>query len=134
MTANPDFMDPSSTVLDALHFMHDHHFYTLFVCEHDGTVVGLVSVMDVIYGCGGSEDWRSIFANAMDSDDVSEMTMSVGGIDRMGRLEDQVMDKKVAKLQPKKPIISTTQDSVLSVARLLKSKRGAASLVVNKRG
>ena len=106
--------------------MHGHHFYTLFVCKHDGTVVGLVSVMDVIYGGGGSEGWRSIFANAMESDNVSEMTMSVGGIDRMGPSEDQVMDKKVAKLRPKKPIISTTQDSVLSVAQLLKSKRGAA--------
>ena len=51
--------------------MHDHHFYTLFVCEHDGTVVGLVSVMDVISGCGGSEGWWSIFANAMDSNNVS---------------------------------------------------------------
>ena len=51
--------------------------------------------MDVIYGCGGSEDWRSIFANAMDADNVSEMTMSVGGIARMGPSEDQVMDKKV---------------------------------------
>ena len=105
--------------------MHDHHFYTLFVCEHDGTVVGLVSVMDVIHGCGGSEGWRSIFANAMDADNVSEATMSVGGINRMGPSEDQVMDKKVVKLRPKKPIISTTQDSVLLVARLLKSKRGA---------
>jgi CBS domain-containing protein len=35
--------------------MHENKFLTLPVCESDGRVVGLVDVMDVIYGCGGAE-------------------------------------------------------------------------------
>ena len=40
--------------------------------EQDGTVVGLVDVMDCIYGCGGAEGWRSVFNSALDLDDLSE--------------------------------------------------------------
>jgi len=39
---------------------------TLPVCENDGRVCGVVDVMDLIYGCGGADGWRSIFDSAMD--------------------------------------------------------------------
>ncbi len=57
------------TVREALQTMHDHRFLTLPVCEENGPVVGLVDVMDVIYGCGGVEGWRSVFESALDIDD-----------------------------------------------------------------
>lgn len=69
MTRNPITVSPDLSVLDALETMHAERFLTLPVCEDDGTVVGLVDVMDVIYGCGGADGWRSIFSSAMDMDD-----------------------------------------------------------------
>ena len=36
------------------------------VCENDGQVCGVVDVMDLIYGCGGMDEWRSKFESAMD--------------------------------------------------------------------
>jgi CBS domain-containing protein len=71
MTPNPESISPNITVLEALQTMHDNKFLTLPVCEEDGTVVGLVDVMDVIYGCGGAEGWRSIFSSSIDHDNDS---------------------------------------------------------------
>ena len=36
-------------------------FLTLPVCESNGSVAGLVDVMDLIYGCGGVVGWRISF-------------------------------------------------------------------------
>jgi hypothetical protein len=63
-------------VVEALQIMHDDKFLTLPVGKSDGTVVGIVDVMDLMYGCGGAEGWRSIFDAAMvcaddESDDDS---------------------------------------------------------------
>ena len=77
MTPNPESVSPDLTVLEALQTMHDNKFLTLPVCEDDGTVVGLVDVMDVIYGCGGAEGWRSIFSSALDLDDLSDVASAL---------------------------------------------------------
>ena len=42
--------------------------------------------------------------------------------------------RPVSKLRPKKPLISSVGDSILSVTQMLSSKRGDASLVVNEDG
>jgi hypothetical protein len=76
MTRNPLSVSPDISVLEALETMHSERFLTLPVCEEDGTVVGIVDVMDVIYGCGGADGWRSIFSSAMDMD--CDGTASVG--------------------------------------------------------
>jgi CBS domain-containing protein len=55
MTPNPEFVSPDITVLEALQIMHDNKLLTLPVCEGDGVVVGIVDVMDLIYGCGGAD-------------------------------------------------------------------------------
>eukprot|EP00978_Attheya_sp_CCMP212_P049632 scaffold689671_cov153-Attheya_sp.AAC.1 len=56
-----------------MQIMHENKFLTLPVCEEDGMVVGLVTVMDLVYGSGGADGWRSIFSSAMDvADDVSD--------------------------------------------------------------
>lgn len=52
MTPDPDIAPPDITVLEALQTMYDNKFLTLPVCEEDGSVVGLVNVIELIYGCG----------------------------------------------------------------------------------
>jgi len=52
MTPEPDFALPDITVLEALQIMYDGKFLSLPVCEKDGRVIGLVTVIDLIYGCG----------------------------------------------------------------------------------
>ena len=42
--------------------------------------------------------------------------------------------RRVSKLRPKKPLISSTDDSVLAVTQMLASKRGDASLIVSNEG
>jgi len=69
MTPSPESVSPEMTVLEALQTMHDHRFLSLPVCEEDGTVVGLVDVMDCMTGVGGVETWRSLFASVMEVDD-----------------------------------------------------------------
>jgi len=145
MTPNPESVSPDMTVLEALQTMHENKFLTLPVCEEDGTVVGLVNVMDVIYGCGGAEGWRSIFNTALDLDDlsdtasyISEKESTLAG-SRTSKSRAKVTEKisdtrSVEKLRPKKPLLSSVGDSVLSVTQMLASKRGSASLVVNGEG
>jgi CBS-domain-containing membrane protein len=71
MTPNPESVSPDTTVLEALQIMHDNKFLTLPVCELNGRVIGVVDVMDCVYASGGAEGWRSIFASAMECDDVT---------------------------------------------------------------
>jgi CBS domain-containing protein len=145
MTPNPESVSPDVTVLEALQTMHDNKFLTLPVCEDDGTVIGIVDVMDVIYGCGGVEGWRSVFSSSLELDDLSE-TASLhseqrsagGGSVRSKKSRKSKSETKevrpVSKLRPKKPLISSVNDSVLSVTQMLASKRGDASLVVSEEG
>jgi len=101
MTPSPEFVSPDSTVLEALQVMHDNKFLTLPVCEADGRVVGLVDVMDVIYGCGGAEGWRSIFDNAIELDDSSDQQSGT-----------QPVTTSVAQVQvPKDPVIHVNTDT-----------------------
>jgi hypothetical protein len=72
MTPEPEHVSPETTVVEAMQIMHDNSFLTLPVCEEDGAVVGVVDVMDLIYGCGGADGWRSIFDSAMDADDATD--------------------------------------------------------------
>ena len=72
MTPHPLHVLPDITALEALQIMQEDRVLSLPVCEDDGTVIGSVDVMDIIYGCGGAEGWRSIFdKSALLADDVS---------------------------------------------------------------
>jgi CBS domain-containing protein len=142
MMPNLDSVSADMTVLDALQTMHDNGFLTLPVCESDGRVVGLVDVMDVVYGCGGAEGWQSVFSSAMDIDNVSEASSvySHGDGSRVARTirsSYSVVKKEerpVSKLRPKKLLISTVDDTILSLTQMLANKRGDASLVVDESG
>jgi len=142
MTPNPESVSPDVTVLEALQTMHDHRFLTLPVCESNGRVVGLVDVMDVVYGCGGAEGWRSVFSSAMEVDDVSDASSVYSHGDgsrvarsvRSTRSAVKTEERPVSKLRPKKPLISSADDSILSMTQMLANKRGDASLVVDSSG
>jgi CBS domain-containing protein len=72
MTPHPLHVLPDVTALEALQIMQEDRVLSLPVCEDDGTVIGSVDVMDIIYGCGGAEGWRSIFdKSALLADDAS---------------------------------------------------------------
>jgi len=137
MTRNPESVSPDTTVLEALQLMHDNKFLTLPVCEANGSVVGIVDVMDCVYASGGADGWKTIFASAMECDDVtdtasvhSHRSASVKSV-KISRKKDE---RPVSKLRPKKPILMGTSESVLSVTQTLASKRGDAALIVNANG
>ena len=143
MTPHPESVTPDITVLEALQVMHDGKFLTLPVCEEDGRVLGLLDVMDIINGVGGAEGWRSVFSSAMDMDDASDVASiqsagvtSATGTHRSKKYapEKQVDSRPVSKLRPKKPLISTESDSILTVTQMLANKRGDASLIVDEGG
>ena len=149
MTPDPEAVSPDTTVVEALQIMHDNKFLTLPVCEDNGTVLGLVDVMDLIYGCGGTEGWRSIFGSAMDVADDGSETNSVTsrgsarsamtGRSKKSTKASVSADKKkddrpVSKLRPKKPMISNVDDSVLSICQMLASKRSDSSVVTSRNG
>ena len=147
MTTDPVTILPDSTVIDALHTMSDHRVLSLPVCEKNGEVVGVLDVMDVIYGCGGAEGWRSVFASAMDiEDDVSDVTSvhsatsnrrpSSGPQDvvALSAVKESVEERPVSRLRPSKPVVTTTDDTILRAAKLLASKRSSAALIVDATG
>jgi len=145
MTPNPESVSPDTTILEALQIMHDNKFLTLPVCEEDGTVVGLVGVMDLVYGSGGADGWRSIFDSAMDiADDGSDTASLVSARSATRSVKSARSSRKgssgkkderpVSKLRPKKPMIAAVDDSVLSVTQMLASKRGDAALVTGVNG
>eukprot|EP00526_Cylindrotheca_closterium_P028713 CAMPEP_0113623274 /NCGR_PEP_ID=MMETSP0017_2-20120614/11965_1 /TAXON_ID=2856 /ORGANISM="Cylindrotheca closterium" /LENGTH=1666 /DNA_ID=CAMNT_0000533203 /DNA_START=23 /DNA_END=5020 /DNA_ORIENTATION=+ /assembly_acc=CAM_ASM_000147 len=50
------------------------------------------------------------------------------------KLDTMAESRPVSKLRPKKPLISSTDDSVLAITQMLASKRGDASLIVSNEG
>jgi hypothetical protein len=109
MTPEPESVAPEMTVLEALQTMHDNRFLTLPVVEDNGTVVGLVDVMDVIYGCGGADVWRSVFDSALDiDDDVSDYQST----------SIPILQPKIAVPSPTPVRISVVKkDPVITVSR-----------------
>ena len=159
MTPNPEVISPEATALEAIQVMNDHKILTLPVCENDGTVVGIVDVMDVIYGCGGADGWRSIFGSSLDIDDVSDTASvrsngsrksagsratsvkSARNVDKpltsksnMETVEETKDERPVSKLRPSKPLVSNSSHNVLQVAKMLAGKRGTAAIIINDSG
>jgi CBS domain-containing protein len=85
MTANPDCVSPDLTLLDALREMHDHKYLHLPVRDDDGSVVGLVDVMELLCNTAGGDGeggtgWRDFFRGAMDArgdDDTASEASSI---------------------------------------------------------
>jgi CBS domain-containing protein len=109
MTPSPEFMSPENTVLEALQTMHDNHILTLPVCEASGQVVGLVDVMDVIYGCGGADGWRSIFSKAMEIDESTALSVEGSNLAPSSRLLESLSRPMTAKVKLPGNIPSTLE-------------------------
>jgi CBS domain-containing protein len=142
MTSNPDYVPPETTSLEALQLMHDNRFLTLPVCQDDGTVIGIVDVLDLIYSCGGMEGWRSLFQSSLDiaddhstasgqSDNKSAMSKSTTVTAKKKALENE---KTVEKLRPSKPLLCSTLDTVIVVAQAMQRKRSEVALLVTPDG
>ena len=145
MTANPEAVLGSMTVLEAMQMMHDNRFLTLPVRDERGRVLGVVAVMDLINACGGEKGWRSIFRQNLEMDDASESCSVVsyescsqsaknstaGRLSTRGKEDDL---RTVSKLRPGKAIVSCESDSVLAVAELLTSKRNDSTVIVGPNG
>ena len=144
MTPNPESVSPEMTVLEALQTMHENKFLTLPVCEENGTVVGVVNVMDVIYGCGGADGWRSIFSTALDLDDLSDEASLISRKANSSKKGQSIISKSSAKsknpgktvqsLRPKKSIIASIDDSILAVTKTLAINRSDAAVLVDSEG
>ena len=160
MTEHPETITPDKSVLEAMQIMHDCKFLTLPVCEEDGRVVGIVDVMDVILGCSdGSEGgWRSIFQSFVDNADDDDTNSLYSQEEENGSIysssmrsrksgkskksgksgvvnkRDSIDFKPVSKLRPKKPIIVSSDSSILDVTRVLASKRADAALISHADG
>lgn len=135
MTPDPESVSPDMTVIEALQTMHENKFLNLPVCEADGTVCGLVGVMDLIYGCGGADGWRSLFARTMGmgSDDGSETashysagSRSISHSTKRGNSSNSVSSsfskkdsKPVSKLRPRRAITLSDSSSIVDVCKTL---------------
>ena len=108
MTPNPECCDPNMTVLEALQVMHDNKFLILPICEKDGSVVGIVDVIDLIYGCRGSEGWKSMFRATLDMDGESVTSRTV-------KSHVEKDERTVCKLRPNNAIISNSSDTILHI-------------------
>jgi len=99
--------------------MHDNKFLTLPVCEDDGTVIGLVDVMDLIHGCGGGAGWRSIFGSAMDVSDDGSDRQSLSSFNEIGLVRTtKVVDPVIRVAPPPKlnPVVVTDMNVPLHVS------------------
>ena len=159
MTPSPDTLSPDVDVLEALQMMHDNKFLNLPVVEEDGSVLGLVDVMDLITAVGGKDQWREIFSSAMEGgDDISDTSSlhsmgsttkaskrggsvkSVSGASKVSKAATSNNSKTteeetpVSKLRPKKPMIAENSESVLEVCKMMQAKRCDATLIVGEEG
>lgn len=69
MTPNPDTVNMETTILDALHIMHDGRFLHLPVTDETGEPIGVVDVLQLTYGIasrmgdgGGNDFWNNVLA------------------------------------------------------------------------
>jgi CBS domain-containing protein len=118
MTPDPESVSPDMTVVEALQILHENKFLNLPVCEKDGTVCGLVGVMDLIYGCGGSDGWRTLFFSSIEGEDSFE-SRSVSSYESNDLNRDQhtpmnfmKQGKKSQVLVVKSPIPEISIDAV----------------------
>lgn len=76
MTPNPDCVDPDISILEALNEMHQRKYLHLPVRDHDGTILGLVDVMELVANATSGWKWGDIFENMLDNDKYDELETS----------------------------------------------------------
>ncbi len=163
MTANPDSVLPSHTLVDALHHLHDCRYLHLPVADSDGQVRGLVDVMEIIgtmVGEEGSSCWEYFFGSGLDRADTfsdcstnsrctkgisvlsPSSTMKPPGsirshVSNFNTKQQPVKDKDtrlVSKLWPKMPVVMSTNATILEVVQAVSAARSDAALLVDESG
>jgi hypothetical protein len=93
--------------------MHDHHFLTLPVCKDDGTIVGVVNVMDVINGCGGVDGWRAVFDSVLEIEDDSSAYYSTAPSVSLPKSQTSRY-MRAAAAPFKSPVITVSKDTPMA--------------------
>jgi CBS domain-containing protein len=163
MTPNPDCVSADLTVLDALREMHDHKYLHLPVRDEDGSVLGVVDVMELVSsaagGESGSKGWRDFFNGGLQQDSaetvsqtssLDQRSANVKGGAASRRSDDRsrgqsgvatapsktvgVPERPVSKLRPKKPVTVSDESTCLEVAQAMAASRADAALLISARG
>lgn len=159
MTVDPVPVSPDIDAIAALEIMQADRVHSLPVCEEDGTVLGSVDNINVIYGVGGAgtnlgarhcfcpscfvcthvlvsstrspDGWNSIFGLSMAADDqsVSSSLSGATGSKRTNARSDVVASRPVHELRPKRPVVVEPEQSILDVAKAITRARGDAALI-----
>ncbi|KDO28056.1 hypothetical protein SPRG_20216 [Saprolegnia parasitica CBS 223.65] len=131
MTKNPEAIDPSLSVLDALHLMHENNFLNLPVVHATtGKIAGLVDVLSLSYGSfsKGSGEWQTFWDLSLSAPDHDEN--ADGGI----KATSNGPVPTVAALRPSKATILPETITVADAALILRRARVEACNVVNATG
>lgn len=153
MTPNPEVVTVSTSMIDALHMMHEHKFHNLPVLTRQGgEIAGVVDVLALCYGSfatgstAASSDWRTLWdmSLTMTQDDETEYGTSVTGSrvsnrrSRAGSASSakQIMeeDRLVKKLRPRKPLLLSELLTVADAAKKMQKSRVDAAIITNDEG
>ncbi|CAN0160389.1 unnamed protein product, partial [Ectocarpus sp. 6 AP-2014] len=162
MTPNPDTVPPEMTAVEALGEMHENKYLHLPVVDLDeGTVVGVVNVMEILRataGDKGSSSWEALFGSAMDAgDDVSDsasmysMDRSVmsarqrggpglpraaaaGSVAAAESVKHEDHHRPVSSLKPKPPLCLSVDLTVAQVAKRMAEIRTDAAILLGQMG
>ncbi|ETV99940.1 hypothetical protein H310_07960 [Aphanomyces invadans] len=139
MTKNPEAVDPSMTILDALHIMHENNFLNLPVV-HTATskIVGLVDVLSLSYGSfakGNDEEWRTFWDMTLSAEDDAAAAVSNPAI-AAPQLPAAIPQRQltVESLRPTKVILLPDNITVAEAATRLRRARVEACIVVDPSG
>ncbi|KAF0720636.1 Aste57867_150 [Aphanomyces stellatus] len=136
MTKNPESVDPSMTVLDALHIMHENNFLNLPVVQASTSkIVGLVDVLSLSYGSfakGSDEEWQTFWDMTLSAEEKAPSVS--GSIARVQHPPQQQRVLTVEALRPSKVTLLLDNITVAEAATRLRRARVEACIVVNSAG
>ncbi|RQM10933.1 hypothetical protein B5M09_002481 [Aphanomyces astaci] len=133
MTKNPESVDPSMTVLDALHVMHENNFLNLPVVQ-GSRIVGLVDVLSLSYGSfakGTDEEWRTFWDMTLSAEDAPAPVVA-GPVAQPAAVTQRQLT--VEALRPTKVILLPDHITVADAATRLRRARVEACIVVDANG
>ncbi|KAG9406978.1 cytochrome c oxidase subunit 1 [Aphanomyces cochlioides] len=137
MTKNPESVDPSMTVLDALHIMHENNFLNLPVVQSaTSRIVGLVDVLSLSYGSfakGSDEEWLTFWDMTLSAEEPTpSVSGSIARIQRQPSQQEPILT--VEALRPSKVTLLPDNITVSEAATRLRRARVEACIVVNASG
>ncbi|OQS05565.1 myosin [Thraustotheca clavata] len=129
MTKNPEAIDPSLSVLEALHLMHENNFLNLPVVHKDtGKIAGLVDVLSLSFGSfskGSGQEWQTFWDMTLSAPDEVESPPEKSATGPV---------PTVAALRPTKATILPDTMTVAEASVVLRRARVEACNIVNNSG